>query len=107
MKTLTNTNMPDETKEFIKTCIEKEEFCDVTLAFKDGHRSCNTFVFLLVGQFWKDIIKSMQGECFTCIIVPDLGVQSFDLMMQLLLDGFATILNGEKEAVKHSFQKHF
>ena len=48
MKTLTNTNMPDETKEFIKTCIEKEEFCDVTLAFKDGHRSCNTFVFLWV-----------------------------------------------------------
>ena len=107
MKTLTNTNMPDETKEFIKTCIGKEEFCDVTLAFKDGHRSCNTFVFLLVGQFWKDIIKSMQGECFTCIIVPDLGVQSFDLMMQLLLDGFATILNGEKEAVKEDLRTFF
>ena len=45
--------------------IEKEEFCDVTLAFKDGHRSCNTFVFLRVGKFWKDIINSLQGECFS------------------------------------------
>ena len=107
METLTNTNIPDETKAFIKTCIEKEEFCDVTLAFKDGHRSCNTFVFLLVGQFWKDIIKSLQGEWFSCIIVPDLGVQSFDLMIQLLLDGFATILNGEKEAVKEDLRTFF
>ena len=99
MATYTSTMTPDKTKLFMKTCIQKEEFCDVTLALKDGHRSCNSFVFLLLGQFWKDLISSLQGKCFSCIIVPDVGVQSFDVMIKLLLDGFVTIFHGDKKKV--------
>ena len=76
----------DEIKTFIKKSIEDGKFCDVTLAFKDGFRKCNSIIFLLTGQFWKDVMIS-------CIILPDMDARSFDTM--IVLDGFVTIKNKE------------
>ena len=61
---LTNTKHMSETKTFIKSCIEEGIFCDVTLSFSDGLRTCNSFIFLLTGQFWKDIMGSLGENSF-------------------------------------------
>lgn len=107
MENLSNRKIHDETKSFIKACIKKEEFCDVTIAFKDGKRSCTTLFFLLAGKFWKDLIRSVDGHGFSTIIVPDIDVSCFETMIKLLLDGFATIYLGEKEAVKDDVKAFF
>ena len=107
MLALTNTNNVSETKRFIKSCHEEEKFCDVTISVKDGVRKCNSFILLLAGTFWKDLIKSLEKNPVSCIILPDIKAQTFDTMIQLLLDGFVTIPNEEKESVKSDIRSFF
>ena len=100
MPALTNTESTSDIKTFLKRCIEEESFCDVTLSFRDGFRKCNSIIFLLTGQFWKNIMKSLDGKSFSCVILPDLDASSFDTMIKLLLEGFVTIQSQEKEFIK-------
>ena len=107
MPALTNTESTSEIKTFLKSCIEEESFCDVTLSFRDGFRKCNSIIFLLTGQFWKDIMKSLDGKSFSCVILPDLDASSFDTMIKLLLEGFVTIQSQEKESIKGDIRTFF
>ena len=103
----TNNNNLSETKTFMKRCIEEGDFCDVTISVKDGVRKCNSFIFLLAGSFWTDLLKSLEGNSVSCIILPDIDARSFDTMMKLLLDGFVTIQNKEKESMKQDIRTFF
>ena len=107
MPALTNTDSISEIKTFLKSCIEEESFCDVTLSFRDGFRKCNSIIFLLTGEFWKDMMKSLDGNSFSCVILPDLDASSFDTMIKLLLDGFVTIQSQEKESIKCDIRTYF
>ena len=107
MPALTNTDSISEIKTFLKSCIEQESFCDVTLSFRDGFRKCNSIIFLLTGEFWKDMMKSLDGNSFSCVILPDLDASSFDTMIKLLLDGFVTIQSQEKESIKRDIRTYF
>ena len=104
---LTNTKHMSETKTFIKSCIEEGIFCDVTLSFSDGLRTCNSFIFLLTGQFWKDIMGSLGGNSFSWILLPHMEASSFDKMIDILLDGFVTIQNQERESIKKDIRTFF
>ena len=103
----TNNNNVSETKTFIKRCIEEEDFCDVTISVRDGVRKCNSFIFLLAGNFWTDVMKSLGGNSISCIILPDIDARSFDIMMKLLLDGTVTIQNGGKESITQDIKAFF
>ena len=103
----TNNNNVSETKTFIKRCIEEEDFCDVTISVRDGVRKCNSFIFLLAGNFWTDVMKSLEGNSISCIILPDIDARSFDIMMKLLLDGTVTIQNGGKESITQDIKAFF
>ena len=73
-----------------------QEFCDVTVHCNDGRRYCNSFMLLTLGEFWTEVISdSYTGDSNIHVTIPDVNVQTFDYLVEIILNGEVSVPNRE------------
>ena len=63
-------------------------FCNINVCCQNGQIQMNILPFILFGQFWKDILKSIEGvDMNFCIIIPDIDTAGFKKMFNYVITG--------------------
>ena len=85
-----------------------QEFCDITVHCNDGRRYCNSFILLTFGEFWTEVISdSYTGDSNIHVTIPDVNVQTFDYLVEIILNGEVSVPIREAnslQTVKRLFQ---
>ena len=68
--------------------LSEEKFCNIDFCCQNGQIKMNILPFILFGNFWKNILKSIEGvDMNFCIIVPEIDVEDFKKVLNYIVTG--------------------
>ena len=69
---------------------------DVTVSLQDGSVDINKMIFILAGEFWRDMFRTLEMD-EVAIIIPDYKVSSLNRMIEVILTGETTFQSTEHD----------
>ena len=74
----------------IRNILDQEN--DVIISMRDGKITTNKIILSIAGEFWRDLISSVEdGSDRVTIIIPDYTVSTFNTIMEIILNGETNI----------------